>query len=101
EGFEYIEVDELEDRWYGEYEIVKLLGWGRNNLFMGGDEDEGIYGWGGGSEEIILSLRKEFDKSRIIGVNRNYGWNGFIVGVGNEVMKLNEEGFDKEVYSVR
>ena len=54
-----------------------------------------------GEEQIILSFPKEFDNTTIIALNTNYRSNPFIVGLGNEVIKLNQERFDKELYSVR
>lgn len=99
--FHYIEVDEFQDTSYAQYEIVKLLATPRNNLFIAGDDDQAIYGWRGASHQIILSFPKEFDNTTIIALNTNYRSNPFIVGLGNEVIKLNQERFDKELYSVR
>ena len=99
--FHYIEVDEFQDTSYAQYEIVKLLASPRNNLFIAGDDDQAIYGWRGASHQIILSFPKEFDNTTIIALNTNYRSNPFIVGLGNEVIKLNQERFDKELYSVR
>lgn len=101
ERFHYIEVDEFQDTSYAQYEIVKLLATPRNNLFIAGDDDQAIYGWRGASHQIILSFPKEFDNTTIIALNTNYRSNPFIVGLGNEVIKLNQERFDKELYSVR
>ncbi|PDZ11381.1 ATP-dependent DNA helicase [Bacillus pseudomycoides] len=98
--FHYIEVDEFQDTSYAQYEIVKLLASPRNNLFIAGDDDQAIYGWRGASHQIILSFPKEFDDTTIIALNTNYRSNPFIVGLGNEVIKLNQERFKKELYSV-
>ena len=69
-------------------------------MFIAGDDDQAIYGWRA-SHQIILSFPKEFDNTTIIALNTNYRSNPFIVGLGNEVIKLNQERFDKELYSVR
>ncbi|WP_459500781.1 ATP-dependent helicase [Bacillus sp. C1] len=98
--FHYIEVDEFQDTSYAQYEIVKLLASPRNNLFIAGDDDQAIYGWRGASHQIILSFPKEFEDTTIITLNTNYRSNPFIVGLGNEVIKSNEERFQKELYSV-
>ncbi|WP_242142354.1 MULTISPECIES: ATP-dependent helicase [unclassified Bacillus cereus group] len=100
ERFQYIEVDEFQDTSYAQYEIVKLLAAPQNNLFIAGDDDQAIYGWRGASHQIILSFPKEFDDTTIIALNTNYRSNPFIVGLGNEVIKLNQERFHKELYSV-
>ncbi len=98
--FQYIEVDEFQDTSYAQYEIVKLLAAPQNNLFIAGDDDQAIYGWRGASHQIILSFPKEFDDTTIITLNTNYRSNPYIVGLGNEVIKLNQERFNKELYTV-
>lgn len=98
--FHYIEVDEFQDTSYAQYEIVKLLASPRNNLFIAGDDDQAIYGWRGASHQIILSFPKEFEGTTIISLNTNYRSNPYIVGLGNEVIKLNQERFEKELYTV-
>ncbi len=51
--------------------------------------------------KLFYLFQKEFDNTTIIALNTNYRSNPFIVGLGNEVIKLNQERFDKELYSVR
>ena len=56
---------------------------------------------GEGKSPNYFIFPKEFDNTTIIALNTNYRSNPFIVGLGNEVIKLNQERFDKELYSVR
>ncbi len=58
--FSYILVDEFQDINNPQYEILKLLALPENNLFVVGDDDQGIYGFRGAEPEIMKRFAGDF-----------------------------------------
>ena len=98
--FEYILVDEFQDTSHAQYEILKLIAQPQNNLFVAGDDDQAIYGWRIGSNDVIMSFPNTFTGTRIVNLETNYRSNPYIVGLGNKVIKGNHKRFDKELHTV-
>jgi len=70
--FKYILVDEFQDTNYAQYELVKLLAFGDNNITVVGDDDQSIYKFRGASVSNILEFKKDYPKSKEIFLNKNY-----------------------------
>ena len=58
--FSYILVDEFQDINDPQYEILKMLALPENNLFVVGDDDQGIYGFRGAEPEIMKRFMEDF-----------------------------------------
>lgn len=70
--FKYILVDEFQDTNYAQYEMVKLLSGGGDNLAVVGDDDQSIYKFRGASISNILEFKRDFPNSKEIFLNKNY-----------------------------
>lgn len=99
--FTYILIDEFQDINRIQYEIMRLLAFPENNLFVVGDDDQSIYGFRGGKPELMLYMKQEFPDIRTISLTVNYRSTEFIVGAGSRVIYHNESRFFKRVQSCR
>jgi DNA helicase-2/ATP-dependent DNA helicase PcrA len=61
ERIDWIQVDEVQDTHFSEYDVLRRLAMKRRNLALFGDLDQTIYGWRGSDPDSILSrFRREF-----------------------------------------
>jgi len=70
--FKYILVDEFQDTNYAQYQIVRLLAKGHQNITVVGDDDQSIYRFRGASISNILSFKKDYPKCKQVVLNQNY-----------------------------
>lgn len=99
--FTYILIDEFQDINRIQYEIMRLLTFPENNLFVVGDDDQSIYGFRGAKPELMLYMKQEFPDIRTISLTVNYRSTEFIVGAGSRVIYHNESRYFKRVQSCR
>lgn len=125
--FAYILVDEFQDINNPQYEILKLLALPENNLFVVGDDDQGIYGFRGAQPRIMklfaadfltetsfmespgentLNRRLPAEKfsmedapvGRQIFLTENYRSGAVIVKLADQMIRRNKERFPKEFH---
>ncbi len=70
--FQYILVDEFQDTNYAQNQLAILLAGERKNITMVGDDDQAIYRWRGAAISNIIQFRKQFPKSKVITLVKNY-----------------------------
>ncbi len=70
--FKYIHVDEYQDTNKAQYQLVRMLSEGYNNLCVVGDIDQSIYGWRGADIRNINDFEKDFSQARTIKLEQNY-----------------------------
>jgi superfamily I DNA/RNA helicase len=68
--FEHVLVDEYQDVNAMQIELLKLLK--PKNLFAVGDPRQAIFGWRGSDINYILNFEKEWGKSEVIHLTKNY-----------------------------
>ncbi len=96
--FRFILIDEFQDINPLQYEVVRLLGGVRQNLFAVGDDDQAIYGFRGSSPACLRQFAQELNARRII-LNANYRSTGEIVTAAERVIRENKDRFLKECYA--
>lgn len=99
ERFHYVLVDEYQDINHAQYRLVQLLGGGRNNICVVGDDDQSIYGWRGANVGIILAFEKDYPKAKVIKLEQNYRSTQKILECAYEVIKQNEARADKRLWT--
>lgn len=84
-NFEHLLVDEYQDVNSKQIELLKLFN--SENIFAVGDPRQAIFGWRGSDINYILNFEKDFGKTEIITLTKNYRSSKEIVEFMNESIK--------------
>lgn len=95
--FKYILIDEFQDINRTQYEIMKMLAYPQNNMFIVGDDDQSIYRFRGSRPEIMLNFEKDFPGAKRILLDVNYRCGKYIVETSKNLISHNKERFDKTI----
>ena len=88
--FQYIMVDEYQDTNTVQFELVRLLAGGRQNLCVVGDDDQSIYKFRGANIYNILNFEQHFPDAVTSKLEQNYRSTKFILETANGVIRNNE-----------
>ncbi|MEW6741847.1 MAG: 3'-5' exonuclease [Planctomycetota bacterium] len=73
ERFDWIQVDEVQDTHFSEYDVVSRLARRSGNLAFFGDVDQTIYEWRGSNpDEVLRQFRRDFGAPTEFLLTRNY-----------------------------
>ena len=70
--FKYLLVDEFQDTNFAQNELTKLLAGKTGNLNVVGDDDQSIYRFRGAAVSNIVQFRKNFPKTKVVVLTKNY-----------------------------
>ncbi len=70
--FKYILVDEFQDTNFAQFQIVKLLAQGSNNITVVGDDDQCIYRWRGAAYSNLVNFNQQYPQAEKITLIQNY-----------------------------
>jgi len=82
-------VDEWQDTNKVQYQLTKLLVGRRGNLTVVGDAAQSIYGWRGADHRNITYLIRDFPKTKVVNLERNYRSTQNILSAANSVIARN------------
>lgn len=99
--FKYILVDEYQDTNEAQYELVKLLAKAHDNICVVGDDDQCIYEWRGANIKNILGFEKDFEKAKVVKLEKNYRSKGTILDAANSVIRNNAQRKNKVLKSTK
>ena len=97
--FAHILVDEFQDTNAIQYAWLTLLGKGRSNVMIVGDDDQSIYGWRGAKIENIQRFLKDFDQAQTIRLEQNYRSTANILNAANKLIANNNNRLGKELWT--
>ena len=97
--FEYVLVDEFQDTNKIQYDLTKMLCSFHQNLFVVGDEDQSIYSWRGADFTNIFNISKDFINTHVFKLQQNYRCTKDILDKANTLIALNDERFDKKLWT--
>lgn len=99
--FPFILVDEFQDINPLQYEILQMLAGEEQNLFVVGDDDQAIYGFRGSKPEILLQFPTKYPDAAQVQLNCNYRSGNAIVEAAQQVIRVNQVRFSKELKAHR
>ncbi len=70
--FKYLLVDEFQDTNFAQNELTKLLAGKNGNINVVGDDDQSVYRFRGAAVSNIIQFRKNFPKTKVIVLTKNY-----------------------------
>jgi len=105
--FKYILVDEYQDTNFAQNELVKLLAGKNGNITVVADDDQAIYRWRGAAVSNVIQFRKNFPKTKIVTLIKNYRSTQEILDRAYDLIQFNNpdrlevvEKIDKKLVSM-
>lgn len=99
EKFHYIMVDEYQDTNTAQFELVRLLASGRENICVVGDDDQSIYKFRGANIYNILNFEQHYPNATVIKLEQNYRSTGNILNAANSVIANNKGRKEKKLWT--
>ncbi len=95
--FRYILIDEFQDINRIQYDIVRMLAFPLNNLFIVGDDDQSIYRFRGADPSIMLNFANDYPEAKQIILSTNYRSTPQIVHAAGRLISHNRSRFLKDI----
>lgn len=99
--FEYILVDEFQDTNQAQYQLVRLLAAPQDNVFVVGDEDQGIYAFRGADYRNVMQFRRDYPAARVILLEQNYRSTQIVLDTARAVIDRNRHRTPKALFTDR
>lgn len=87
--YKYIHVDEYQDTNKIQYLLIRILADKHKNIFVVGDDDQGIYSWRGADIRNILDFEKDFGDAKVYFLEQNYRSSKKIIEAANTIIQKN------------
>ncbi len=101
ERLQHILVDEFQDTNTAQYQLVQTLGLPQNNVFVVGDEDQGIYAFRGADYRNVLQFRKDYPTAHVILLEQNYRSTQIVLDAARAVIDKNKHRTPKALFTDR
>ncbi|MAS36882.1 MAG: hypothetical protein CL610_22960 [Anaerolineaceae bacterium] len=99
--YEHILVDEFQDTNMAQYKLVQLFGQPQNNIFVVGDEDQGIYAFRGADYRNVQHFRQDFPNAKMIILAQNYRSTQIVLDAARAVIDKNPHRQQKDLFTDR
>ncbi len=97
----HVLIDEFQDTNTAQYELVRLIGAPQNNIFVVGDEDQGIYAFRGADHRNVLRFRKDYPQAQVVVLEQNYRSTQLILDAARAVIDKNRHRTPKALVTER
>ncbi len=97
--YPFIQVDEFQDTSPLQFEIIKTLSFPENNLFVVGDDDQGIYSWRGTDPKIMLDFPEIYKQAKVYFMEENFRSTPELVDMANSVIVKNRDRYRKKSFT--
>jgi DNA helicase-2/ATP-dependent DNA helicase PcrA len=98
---QHILVDEFQDTNIAQYKLIRLLGAPQNNLFVVGDEDQGIYAFRGADYRNVMLFKRDYPNAHVILLEQNYRSTQIVLDVARAVIDRNSNRTPKALRTDR
>ena len=99
ERYAHVLVDEYQDINLVQFELVRLLAGGHQNLVVVGDEDQSIYSWRGADISYVQDFERHFPSARVLRLEQNYRSTGNILRAASVVIANNTRRHEKTLFT--
>jgi DNA helicase II / ATP-dependent DNA helicase PcrA len=97
--FRYIMIDEYQDTNHAQYTLVKMLSQKYRNIWVCGDDWQGVYSWRGADIKNILDFEKDYPDAVTVKLEQNYRSTQTILDAAYGVISKNLNRKDKKVWT--
>jgi len=97
----YIMIDEYQDTNQVQYTWARQLSGKTSNIFVVGDDWQGIYSWRGATMRNILEFEKDYPGAQVIKLEQNYRSTPEILNLGNVIISGNPGQMKKKLWTDR
>jgi DNA helicase-2/ATP-dependent DNA helicase PcrA len=99
--FGFVLVDEFQDTNTAQYELVRLMAAPQNNVFVVGDEDQGIYAFRGADYRNVLRFRQDYPSAQVVLLEQNYRSPQPVLDVARAIIDKNTHRTPKALFTDR
>ncbi len=99
--FDFVLVDEFQDTNTAQYQLVRLLAPPRDNVFVVGDEDQGIYAFRGADWRNVNQFKRDYPQAQVILLEQNYRSTQNILDAARAVIDHNPNRTRKALFTER
>jgi DNA helicase II / ATP-dependent DNA helicase PcrA len=99
--YDYVLVDEFQDTNTAQYQLVELFAKPQDNVFVVGDEDQGIYAFRGADYRNVQQFRKDHPNAQVILLEQNYRSMQNILDAARAVIDRNPNRTRKALFTDR
>ena len=97
--FKFILVDEYQDTNMCQYQWLQNIVNKNQNICVVGDDDQSIYSWRGAEVKNIFKFEKEYDKVKVIKLEKNYRSKANILNAANYLISNNKNRMGKDLWT--
>ena len=95
--YKFILVDEFQDVNKAQFECLRILAEGHQNLFVVGDDDQSIYAFRGARPDFLLHFPTIYPAAKKVILNTNYRSTERVISLAESVIGNNEVRFIKDM----
>jgi len=99
--YKYILIDEFQDINKIQYEIMKMIAYPRNNIFIVGDDDQSIYSFRGADTDIMLQFARTYETAPKITLRWNYRSSKAIINSAMSLISNNKNRYEKNYVTIK
>jgi len=99
ERFDVLLADEYQDVNHAQYNWLRLLSAGHQQLFAVGDDDQSVYSFRGADIQYIRRFTRDFPNARQIRLEENFRSTGHILAAANAVISRDRNRLGKTLFT--
>jgi DNA helicase-2/ATP-dependent DNA helicase PcrA len=99
--YQHVLVDEFQDTNQAQYQLVRLFSAPQDNVFVVGDEDQGIYAFRGADYRNVMQFRHDYPQAQVILLEQNYRSTQIVLDAARAVIDKNVHRTPKALFTDR